>query len=214
MGMPKFISQLKSCFQDPLPGLEAQKKMALSHHRYPASWKREEDAISAAVLILLFPRKGEWSFVLTERSNQVEYHQGQVSLPGGAREKGETLQQTALRETQEELGLDTNEVTILGELTPLFIPVSGFLVHPFVGWMDREPKLTPDPTEVESAHVVSLQQLLDESNIKEETWRLLDEEVRVPFFHLGNLKVWGATARILSEFREIIKRAGEKVLDP
>lgn len=165
--------------------------------------RTEEEAIPSAVLILLFRDGEEWSFFLTERSDSVEYHRGQLSLPGGAQEHDESLEATALRETEEEIGVAPDVVTLLGELTTLFIPVSGFRVHPFVGWSNGQLEISIDETEVAALHTIEVSALLDGSLMGREMRTIRGVEVDVPYFNFGGLKVWGATAAILSECKDV-----------
>ncbi|MDP6456763.1 MAG: CoA pyrophosphatase [Candidatus Marinimicrobia bacterium] len=204
--MEPFIEQLKEQLHAELPGMEAQIKMAPYPRYVPPQGRSEEEAIPAAVLVVLFPRHDSWFFILTERSSEVEHHQGQISLPGGAHEGDESLRETALREAEEELGIDVGSVSMLGELTPLFIPVSGFRVHPFVAVTKEEPYLRPDPTEVGSVHFASVDQLVDEDCIQREVRQIRGLQMEVPYFRFDHLKVWGATAAMLSEFREVVQR--------
>jgi len=201
-----FIRELTAQLHAQLPGVEAQKKMAPYPRYVPPQGRPEEEAIPSAVLIILFPRHDSWFFILTERSSEVEHHQGQISLPGGAHEGDESLQETAMREGEEELGIDMESVSMLGELTSLFIPVSGFRVHPFVAVTMEEPYLRPDPAEVSSVHFASVDQLVDEDCIQREVKRIRGLQMEVPYFRFDHLKVWGATAAMLSEFRELVQR--------
>ena len=159
----------------------------------------------AAVLILLFPVKQDIRFFLTKRTNVVQYHKGQISLPGGAWEEGEQLWGTALRETNEEIGVREDHIQFIGELTPLFVPVTGFLIHPFVGWVDEEPETSPDPTEVESLFSASVLSLTDPNSCQCEERTIRGHVFDVPYFQLNREKVWGATSMILSEFKTVLK---------
>ncbi len=163
----------------------------------------------AGVLILLYSKNRELFFILTRRTETVARHKGQISLPGGAREGAEFLQETALRETSEELGLDADQIEILGEpLTPLYIPVSDFWVTAFVGhWLlsEQQPVFQIEPKEVIQVIETPLASILDKSLIQEERWELRGDIVRVPFFHIQGHKVWGATAMILSEFAALLE---------
>lgn len=200
---PLFIADLESRLTEPLPGVAAQARMVPQPRTVPTLIRTEEEAIPSAVLVLLFRKGRKWSFFLTERSDSVEYHRGQLSLPGGAQEHGESLESTALRETEEEIGVVPDAVTLLGELTTLFIPVSGFRVHPFVGWSNEQLETTIDETEVAALHSIEISTLLDDSSVGRETRTIRGMEVDVPYFHFGALKVWGATAAILSECKDV-----------
>ncbi len=165
-----------------------------------------ECANPAAVLILLFPVKQDIRFFLTKRTNVVQHHKGQISLPGGAWEEGEQLWETALRETNEEIGVRAERIQFMGALTPLFVPVTGFLIHPFVGWVDDKPETYPDPTEVESLFAVSVSALMDQNSCQREEQTIRDYVFDVPYFLLNKQKVWGATSMVLSEFKTVLKK--------
>ncbi len=175
----------------------------------------------AGVLILLYPqeraenhppgrsdeRDPDLSFYLTLRTNTVDTHKGQVSFPGGAQEPGESLEQTAVRETCEELGIESEQVQILdGPLTSLHIPVSNFRVTPFVGYMPVHPAIRPEPGEVVEVIETPLDLIVDDKTIVKEEWELRDRKAMVPYFAVNGHKVWGATAMILSEFREMLRQ--------
>jgi len=188
-----------------LPGKPAQKIM-LAKPRNPIKYSsNSECANPAAVLILLFPVIQDIRFFLTKRTSVVQYHKGEISLPGGAWEKGEQLWGTALRETNEEIGVREEHIQFIGKLTPLFAPVTGFLIHPFVGWMDDEPETSPDPTEVESLFSASVLSLTDQNSCRCEERTIRGFVFDVPYFQLNRQKVWGATSMILSEFKTVLK---------
>ncbi len=159
----------------------------------------------AGVLILLYLKDQELYFVLTLRTHSVAMHKGQISLPGGAREGTERLDETARRETSEELGVDPTCIEILGPpLTPLYIPVSDFWVTAFVGYWNGRPVFEPEPGEVVEPIETSLSSFLDERTVREEEWEIRGERVHVPFFNILGHKVWGATAMMLSEFKAML----------
>jgi len=144
---------------------------------------------------------------LTKRTDTVELHKGQISLPGGAREDGEALDATAVRETSEELGIAPDCIQLLDDaLTPVYIPVSGYRVTPFVAFMPMRPQLSASAHEVVEIIETSLEFLIDERNIVEEDWEIRGFKARVPFFLINGHKVWGATAMMLSEFREMLRQ--------
>lgn len=158
-------------------------------------------------MILLYPGQDDLHFFLTRRTDTVETHKGQIALPGGSQEPGETLQETAMRETSEELGIALDCIHVLdGPLTPVYIPVSGFRATPFVAFTPVRPNVIAEPGEVVEIIETPLEQLLDERNCREEEWEIRGYPARVPFFALNGHKVWGATAMILGEFREMLKQ--------
>jgi 8-oxo-dGTP pyrophosphatase MutT (NUDIX family) len=141
--------------------------------------------------------------VLTVRSDAVR-HSGQVSLPGGAVDPGETFERAALREAHEEVGLAADDVRVLGGLTPLDIPVSGFRLHPIVAALHRTPVLTPSDGEVARILHVSVEDLLNVRHLTE-TERVRDgQTLVVPAFHLYGVEIWGATAMVLAEFLALL----------
>ncbi len=200
------IDQVWRALTGPLPGLSAQVRMAPAYRadalrdRIPPPAPKK-----AAVLILFYPCDDQILFPLTRRTDSVENHKGQISLPGGAREGDESLQTTALRETCEELNACPDDWTILGQLTPLYIPPSGFLISPFVAYSPAPPSFDPDPVEVAELIEVPLSQLLDPATVEREEWILHGAPVEVPFFHIYGHKVWGATAMVLSELVVLLR---------
>lgn len=156
-------------------------------------------AIEAAVLVLFYPSDGKIHMVFIKRNEYDGPHSAQVSFPGGVREADDlSLEETALRETREELGTD-GQIEVLGALTPLHIPVSNFMVYPFVGWMEKSPAFRPDPSEVQYVIEVALTDLLDPSNRDSETLYHHEQSIEAPFYRVGKDKIWGATAMMLSE---------------
>ncbi len=161
----------------------------------------------AGVLILLFPGKDDLNFFLTLRTDTVESHKGQVSLPGGAQEEDESLAETAMRETSEELGIESSCIELMGDaLSPVYIPVSGFRVTPFVAFTPARPQVSAEPGEVVEIIEAPLGCVLDEKNILEEKWEIRGYTMMVPFFSINEHKVWGATAMMLGELREMLKQ--------
>ena len=201
----KIAEQLKARLKKPLPGNEAHLITRIKTKSEVTFPNTIETAIPAAVLILLFPFKDEIQFFLTKRTEDVEHHKGQISLPGGIRENNETLEKTAVRETKEEVGIDPNTIMNLGSLTPFFIPVTGYIVHPFIGWCKEKPSTQVHDVEVNQLFSVSISELLDENILQNEEWNIRGYDAIVPYYNFRECKVWGATAAILSEFKLILK---------
>jgi len=204
-----FINALKEQLTQTLPGTAAQIKMATGTRReFPTI---PANAKEACVLCLLYPKDNEWYIVLTQRvsTNKNDRHSGQMSFPGGKYEDSDaSYEQGALRETEEEVGIPAKVVSILGKMTPLYIPVSNFQVYPFVGVIDYTPTFTPEIQEVKEIVETPLSLLLEDS-----TRQITDLTIRnysikeVPYFNVFGKVVWGATAMMLSEFVEIVKEA-------
>ena len=183
-----------------------QQKVLLPIPHIPINFPdSEERAIPSSVLILLFMDDGEIRFILTERTHDVHHHKGQISLPGGTWEEGEHLRETAERETEEEIGIPIEKIQIVAELTPLFVKITGYMIHPFVGYIPEIPKIVPDPAEVNDVFTVTLADLINPTFCKTELQTMRNIPVDVPYFQFGKYKVWGATAMILSEFRACLE---------
>lgn len=156
----------------------------------------------AAVMLLFFPSIEDEKLhtVLTRRRDDLPDHPGQISLPGGSRDKGETLEQTALREAEEEIGIDRSKVETLGQLNSIYIPPSDFTVTPYVGWLESEPTFTLQADEVAELIRVPLANLLDTSIRKYSSVDTDPKQREVPWFSIQQHQVWGATAIILDDF--------------
>ncbi|MBK7873481.1 MAG: CoA pyrophosphatase [Saprospiraceae bacterium] len=206
--MNAFIEHIAKRLQQPLPGQEAQFRMAHTARRNAAPIP--PNARQAAVLALFFPKNADWHLVFIERdaSNPNDRHGGQISFPGGKYEEGDqTLENTALREAHEEVGVDSQKVTLLGALTSLYIPVSNFQVNPFVGVADYEPIFNPQVEEVSSILEVPFH-LLQNADTQKVTNLQLSQNLSlqgVPYFDVFGKVLWGATAMMLSELLEVVK---------
>ena len=197
------INQLRADIQSALPGFEVQMRMApmpRSGGRLPYD-ALAPNARRSGVLILLYPHHDELYLPLILRPTYEGTHSGQVSFPGGRFEEGDRdIVATALREAQEEVGIDPQQVQVLGSLTPLNVFVSNNLVTPVVAWSEQRPDFSIDKREVAELLEVPLRHLLDPAHHKVETWQLRDRAAQVPFFSVAGQNVWGATAMMLSEF--------------
>jgi 8-oxo-dGTP pyrophosphatase MutT (NUDIX family) len=186
--------------KEPLPGPEIWKHwMSRSdpHFQPPASAKK------AGVLICLYQKNGEIYLPVMMRPSQSGPHSGQISLPGGGFEEDldSSLINTALREAEEELGICS--VDVAGTLSPLYIPVSGYLVQPVLGTVNHTPDFRPDPVEVERLIEVSINALKDPRNHGTYTFQHRGKTLRTPCFRLEGDIIWGATAMILAEFLHV-----------
>ncbi len=192
----------------PLPGLKAQELMA--GRVLPMQVDVPDNARISAVLCLLYPVQYELNVLLMKRMTDSTAHSGQVSFPGGSKEYADKdLITTALREANEEVGIDASDILILGALTPLYIPVSNFMVHPFVGYAQNKPSVNPSKKEVAHIIEVPLEKLFhrDTKTIAEVISPARPKMVRkVNAYVLDDgTVIWGATAMILSELEMLMK---------
>ncbi|MFT5824182.1 MAG: 8-oxo-dGTP pyrophosphatase MutT (NUDIX family) [Crocinitomix sp.] len=192
-----------------LPGEVAHRDMIPFRLTASEALKTPIDYKLSAVLILLYKRNDALHFILTERQDYNGTHSGQISLPGGKTEPEDaSTRVTALRETHEEIGIPPDVIEILGQMTDVYIPVSNFLIHPYIGFANNIPALIPDPREVKTVLHCSAQDLLSDETkthtkiqMKNGVW-MKD----IPAFLLEDKIVWGATAIILNEFKMILAR--------
>jgi 8-oxo-dGTP pyrophosphatase MutT (NUDIX family) len=191
---------LRQALAQGLPGRAAQQSMApelaYGRHRGPAP----AAARPAAVLVLLDQSRGEWSIPAMLRPATMKAHAGQISLPGGLVESGETAYETALREFTEELGCPADGLSILGTLTPVFVFISGFVVTPVVAVNRRPLVFCPNPLEVAAVVPLPLSELLDPAYRGSHLIRRNDLAFRAPHYEISGHRVWGATSLILAEF--------------
>ena len=196
---------LISALAKPLPGRDAHLVMAPQPRR---AWPRgvtADDIRHAAGLVLVFPDANDRAhLVLTVRAGTLGRHGGQVSLPGGVVEPGESYPHAALREAHEEIGLDPNLVRIAGALTPIDIPVSGFRLHPIVGVTNRRPTLSPADGEVARILEVPIDALTAPGCVVDTARERDGSRVVVPAFCVAGEEIWGATAMVLAEFLSLV----------
>jgi 8-oxo-dGTP pyrophosphatase MutT (NUDIX family) len=205
MQLADIEARLRERLAGTLPGADA-------HVRFvpiPTSrgWRAGEfpvGARAAAVLVCLYPAEPGIAIPLTVRASTLARHAGQISLPGGATDPGETPVQAALREASEEVGIDPGTVRVLGQLTPIHVLVSGFTLHPVVGITDVRPAFQPAPGEVDEIVEVQLDHLRDASRIRTGTRQREGIEVQYSYLDLGGHQVWGATAMVLGEFIQLL----------
>ncbi len=205
MSPDDLLERIERGLRLPLPGLAAQLRMVPEPRPgTKAYFEVEGTSLKAGVLVLLYRREGRIRLLLTRRTDRVLHHRGQISFPGGEQHPGESLEATALRETQEELGLDLAAVRVMGRLTPLYIPPSNFCIYPTVAFLPGTPEFRPQPDEVADVIDVPLEHLLDSGSAKAETWDLGGRTAVVPFYEYESHKIWGATAMVLAEFLALL----------
>jgi len=223
------VARLEAALQHELPGAAGHARMAPIPRR---AWPKGFNVARvrhAAGLLLLFPRGPENTeeakhaekshslrplrsvrsqdaaahIVLTVRGDTPR-HAGQISLPGGVVEPGETFEQAALREAHEEIALDRDGVRVLGALTPLDIPVSGFRLYPIVAAVGTRPRLAPADGEVAHILEVAIDDLLDARTVRRTEREREGIALTVPGFHVAAHEIWGATAMVLAEFLTLL----------
>ena len=208
MKFNQFKNKIDSLKTRKLGGLNAQFKLAPELRlKYDADKIKANNPRKAAVLALFYPNENEeTTFILTERASYKGTHSAQISFPGGKLDKiDNNLEETALREAFEEVGVLFNNVEVIRELTDVYIPPSNFLATPFIGFIEEKPVFVTN-YEVETTIEVLLDDLLNESSLT--TVNLTTSYMRnvdVPCFKLNGYIVWGATAMMLSEIKELLK---------
>lgn len=204
---PELLNRLKASLMTTLPGAKAHSKMASQVRLNELKFSSDaSNAIKSSVLILLYPRQKQLYTTLILRQTYNGVHSGQVSFPGGRFEDTDSsLIQTALREAQEEVNIDPERVNILGSLSELYIPPSNFLVLPVVGTTDVPPDFRADVSEVAEIIESDLSFLFTESLRKKKIIQVRETEIEAPYYDVNGHTVWGATAMILSELKEIIE---------
>lgn len=203
-----FPQRLEIILQGDLPGLASHVKMVSPVRRKVGANKNDTERTQAAVLVLFYLVEDVPHLVYIKRTGDFGVpHGGQLSFPGGrAEEVDESLEHTALREAQEEVGIDASQVQVLGRLSSLYIPVSNFLVHPYVGWLDHKPELTPEQSEVAEILEIPLPHLQQNKNIGETSIQVREDLTidNVPYYDLFGHVLWGATAMMTSELLDIV----------
>ena len=207
MNFDAVLGIVDEALRRPLPGQAAQDLLTpVPRREWPQHWNPARIR-NAAGLLLLFPVDARAHVLLTVRSDAVR-HGGQVSMPGGVVEPGETFEQAALREAHEEVGLPLDTVQVLGALTPIDIPVSGFRLHPIVAAARERPALRPADAEVARILEIDLDALHDPQAI---AWRVMTRDGatrNVPAIMAGGAEIWGATAMVLAEFLTLLGWGG------
>lgn len=207
MNYQKQIDWLRERLQQPLPGLAGQERMAARVVPMPDTIPA--DARPSAVLSTLFPKNDALHIILIERGRDKSAHSGQIAFPGGKQEKSDAdLKATALREAQEEVGIVSADVDILGELTPLYIPVSKFRVHPYVAFAKENLAYNINQREVSRVLEIPLHEFRNPANktVLDVVSPAVPDVIRkVKAYQIDGTVIWGATAMILSELETVLE---------
>jgi 8-oxo-dGTP pyrophosphatase MutT (NUDIX family) len=207
MELLELVQKLKSRLTLPLPG-------ALAHEPFRAipagplipNFETKLPPRPGSVLILLYPDKNRIKFPLTKRQTYAGAHSDQVSLPGGKKEEGETYIETALREAEEEVGINRSLPHVIGSLSQFFVIPSNFMITPVIAYCDSKPEFKADPYEVARIITGDVFDLTREDAVKEKEILVANKfKMKAPHFQIENEIVWGATAMMLNEFRVILK---------
>ncbi len=201
------LKYLKEALHSELPGFEAHSKMLPPGRRL----KTREDELAmvkqSSVLLILYPEDDKIFTCLTRRPSTMTFHPGQISFPGGKVEKEDhSAEMTALREAREEIGIDTSSVGIIGKLSDLYVEVSRFSIQPYVAWADKKPEFNVNIGEVEELILFPLSDFIGNETISEAVLDTVTGPLLIKYYPFNGEIIWGATAMILSELIEILKR--------
>ena len=198
---------LKETLRGELPGAILHSKMLPPGRRLKTNDHELSTVKQSSVLLLLFPEEDELYICLMKRPSTMKYHPGQISFPGGKVEKEDiSAEMTALREANEEVGIDISAIEILGKLSDLYVEVSQFSIKPFLAWADKRPEFSVNYSEVEELILLPLNDFLIRESISEMEMETLTGKLTIKYYPFNGEIIWGATAMILSELFEILKR--------
>ena len=198
---------LKEALLGELPGLAAHRKL-LPPGRRLKTFEHELSTVKLSSVLLLLFHEGERLYIcLMKRPSTMRHHPGQISFPGGKVEKEDvSAEMTALREAREEVGIDPSSIEILGKLSDLYVEVSKFSIQPFLAWADKKPYFILNSGEVEELILFPISDFVTEETISETELETFSGTLRVNYYTYKGEVIWGATAMILSELFEILKR--------
>lgn len=203
--MDTLIDRIKKRLIEPLPANKSHQKMMKNRLPIDEIDLLKLGARKSAVLIMIYPDLNEYYLILTKRAEYEGVHSGQISLPGGKVEKEDlNLQHTALRETEEEVGINRNDIEVIGSLTELYIPPSNFIVKPFIGYLKQKPQMKAEEKEVDQIIEMPLKYLLETNVIKPVSIRTKNGLLKVNAYNYQNHIVWGATSMILAELADVL----------
>ncbi len=205
----EFKQWLKKSLSEQLPGENAQYELAPLKRKEEEQLAKKHSASprKSGVMLILYPENGEIFVPLIVRNIYHGVHSGQIAFPGGKYEEDDqTVMQTAIRETHEEININIAQDRILGQLSSLFVPVSNFIIYPFVAWVDVKPEFKPDENEVQKILEVPLSYLLDSSNrTSRQIPTAFGYSINAPVIPIEEHFLWGATAMMMSEFIALVR---------
>lgn len=196
---------IRHALQHKLPGSASHYKMLPPNRLLKVAPKDRLRVKQSSVLVLLFEESEHLKVLLIKRPLHMKHHAGQIALPGGRVELNETAEETALRETYEEIGIKAEHIEILGSLSDFYVEVSRFQIRPFVGWLSSKPVLQINPDEVEKIIFFPIEKFAPPYDQQE--LETLTGKLDVPCIRYKNEIIWGATAMILSEFYDVLHNA-------
>ncbi|MGV8995130.1 MAG: NUDIX hydrolase [Flavobacterium sp.] len=207
MTFDEFLQLTPKIAKVSLPATESHLKMSpverrlqLLNHDYNLEVARD-----AAVMMLIYPDQNAAKIALIVRNSYKGVHSSQVAFPGGKVEKNESTLTAALRETHEEIGVEPNDINIVRAFSNVFIPPSNFNVYPFLGFCSSQPTFVPDPREVSAMALFSLEDILDDGNLTmQRVEASYSTDIVVPAFKVDNTIIWGATAMMLQELKDVL----------
>lgn len=202
---------LKQILSAALPGATAHYKMLPPGRRLKNNAHEQSRVKLSSVLVLIFPEGNQLFTCLMKRPTTMKHHPGQISFPGGKIEKDDaSAEMTALREAQEEVGINPEQIEILGSLSELYIEVSQFSIQPFLAWADQRPNFEVNYREVEELIIFPLNRFVENETISTTELDTMTGLLKVNYYPFNGEIVWGATAMILSELIEILKQITTK----
>ncbi len=201
------ISNLKTALQHSLPGMGAHQQLMPERKAIEDLEFSQLKPKLSAVLVLLYPKNGQWHIVYIKRSTYPGVHSGQISFPGGKMEPSDSsLADTALREAEEEIGVSSKDVQLLGKLSDLYVPPSNFLIKPYVGVIERGQLFRPEPKEVSMVIELQLDYFFQAEKLVKRKWPVNSKLQReVKGYSYQEHLIWGATGMITHELVEVLK---------
>jgi len=203
------IQQIKQRLNQELPGLSSHLKMAPANriHELKNQEKKFLNAQKSAVMLLLFNEQNKLKVIFIRRSFYVGIHAGQIAFPGGRYEDFDIeIKNTALREIEEEIGLHSENIEVIGRISDIYVPPSNFLISVFVGYLPQKPQYKIDEREVNEIIEIELSEFFKEDSIIEKEFIVpsTNSKVLAPYYKVGNIELWGASAMVMCEFLDII----------